>query len=73
MHEPGVFQHTLLRAFQLPQSCREVFLLRQIQGYTLLETAAILGISVEAAWDRLQRARREINRFEHADRLERAT
>jgi len=72
MEKPGAFQRSLLRVFQLPQAWREVFLLKQIQGFTLQETAAILGISLDAAWIRLQRARREINRLESAEASEHA-
>ena len=72
MQQPGVFQRTLLRAFQLPQAYRDVFLLKEIQGHTLEETAAILGISIDTAWIRLKRAQRVISRWENADRMERA-
>jgi len=40
-----------------------VFLLRDIQGHTLQEIAAILGISIETARVRLERARREIEQL----------
>jgi len=57
--KPGVFQLTLLRALELPRADREVFLLKEIQGYTLAEIAAILGISIDTALVRWKRARRE--------------
>jgi DNA-directed RNA polymerase specialized sigma24 family protein len=57
--KPGTFQLTLLRALELPKACREVFLLKEIQGYTLSEIAAMLGISMETALLRWKRARRE--------------
>ena len=49
MEEPGAFQCTLLRAFELPKAYREVFLLKEIQGHTLEEIAAILGIRIDTA------------------------
>ena len=60
MEEPGAFQCLLLRAFQLPRAYREVFLLSEIQGHTIAEIAATLGITVNTALVRLKRARREI-------------
>jgi len=60
METPGAFQCILLRAFDLAKPDREVFLLKEVQGYTLAQIAAILGISIDTALSRLQRARREI-------------
>lgn len=57
---PGAFQCTILRALELPRTHREVFLLRDIQGHTLQEIAAILGISIDTALERLNSAHREI-------------
>jgi RNA polymerase sigma factor (sigma-70 family) len=57
---PGAFQCTILRALELPKPHRDVFLLKDIQGHTLQEIAAILGISIETARVRLERARHEI-------------
>jgi DNA-directed RNA polymerase specialized sigma24 family protein len=57
---PGAFQCTILRALELPKPHRDVFLLKDIQGHTLQEIAAILGISIETARVRLERARYEI-------------
>lgn len=57
---PGAFQCTLLRALELPEAHRDVFLLKDVQGHSMAEIAARLGITVEAAWARLKRARREI-------------
>jgi len=57
---PGAFQCTILRALELPKPHRDVFLLKDIQGHTLQEIAAILGISLETARMRLERARNEI-------------
>jgi len=60
LHLPGVFQCTILRALELPKPHRDVFLLKDIQGHTLQEIAAILGISIETVQVRLERARDEI-------------
>jgi len=70
--QPGVFQCTILRALELPRTHREVFLLRDIQGHTLQEIAAILGISIETARVRLERARREIGQMADSGALGRA-
>lgn len=59
LEKPGAFQCLLLRAISLPKAYREVFLLKEIQGYTLVEIAAILGISTKTALLRWRRARRE--------------
>ncbi len=64
---PGVFQCTILRALELPRTHREVFLLGDIQGHTLQEIAGILGISLETARLRLERARREIGQLADSD------
>ena len=71
MREPGAFQCALLRAFQLPQAYREVFLLKDIQGYSLAEIAAILGISADTVLARLKRARFEVGRSGNSDGMER--
>ena len=70
--QPGAFQCTILRALELPRTHREVFLLRDIRGHTLQEIAAILGISIETARVRLQRARREIGHLADSDAIGRA-
>ena len=49
-----------------------MFLLRDIQGHTLQEIAAILGISLETAQVRLQRARRELGHLAGSDAIGRA-
>src|SRR5579864_3105844 len=61
LQEPGAFQHALLRALQLRRNYREVFLLKEIQGHSLAEIAAILGISLQTAQTRLTLAHREIS------------
>jgi len=63
--EPGgeqsrPFQLTLLRALLLPQPRRDVFLLKEIQGFTLPVVATVLGITKEAVRKHLRRAKREI-------------
>jgi RNA polymerase sigma factor (sigma-70 family) len=58
--EQASFQLTLLRAFQLPPACRDVFVLKDIQGYTLPEVAAALGITKDVVTKHLRRARREM-------------
>jgi DNA-directed RNA polymerase specialized sigma24 family protein len=70
MEQPGTFQRTLLRAFGLPKTYREVFLLKEIQGHTLAEIAVILGISIDTALVRLKRARREIGPIDDSDAME---
>ena len=69
--QPGAFQCTILRALELPRPHREVFLLGDIQGHTLQEIAATLGISIETARVRLQRARREIGYLADSDATKR--
>ena len=56
----------LLRAFELVKADRDVFLLKEIQGHTLSEIAAILGISIATAQLRLKRARREMGHLGHS-------
>lgn len=72
LDEPGAFQCAILRALELPKAHREVFLLSEIQGHTLEEIAAILGITLETARVRLLRARREIGRLWDSDAMGRA-
>ncbi len=71
MDEPGAFQCFLLRALQLPQTHRDVFLLKEIQGHSVAEIAAILGITIETALLRLKRAGREIGYGNHSEFAER--
>lgn len=54
------FQLTMLRAFLLPPACRDVFVLKEIQGYSLPEIAAVLGLSREDVTRHLRRAQREM-------------
>jgi RNA polymerase sigma-70 factor (ECF subfamily) len=52
----------------LPDGCREVFVLREIQGMSTSETAAVLGVSDDAVKTRLSRAKATLRR----DLLDRA-
>jgi DNA-directed RNA polymerase specialized sigma24 family protein len=61
--QPGAFQCAILRALELPQHHRDVFFLKEIQGHSLTETAAILGITAETARVRLKRAHRAIGQL----------
>ncbi len=70
VEQPGAFQLTLLRAFGLSKAYRDVFLLKDIQGHTLAEIAAMLGISIDTALVRLQSARREIGHWDDSDAIE---
>ena len=67
LDRPGAFQCAILRALELPKVYREVFLLKEIQGHSLAEIAAILGISIDTARVRLERARREIGHLDDSD------
>ena len=68
---PGAFQCLILRAFGLRKGYRDVFLLKEIQGHTLVEIAAILGISIDTALARWQSARREIGHLGDSEARER--
>jgi len=57
----GVIQAVLMHALQLRRSCREVFLLCDIQRHSLSDAASILGISQAVAKRRLQLARRRMD------------
>jgi len=72
MEKPGAFQLSILRALDLPKAYRDVFLLKEIQGHTFAEIAAILGISIDTALVRLKRARREIGHLGDSDAMEHA-
>jgi DNA-directed RNA polymerase specialized sigma24 family protein len=68
--QPGAFQCTILRALELRKEYRDVFLLKEIQGYTLAEVATILGISVDTVLARWKRARRDLGGVPGFDALE---
>ena len=72
LQQPGAFQCAILRALELPKAHREVFLLKEIQGHTLPEIAAILGITIDTARVRWKRARRTIGQFGDSDAKGRA-
>jgi DNA-directed RNA polymerase specialized sigma24 family protein len=57
----GVMQAVLMHALQLRRSCREIFLLCDIQRHSLSDAAAILGISQVSAKRRLRIARRRMD------------
>jgi len=69
---PGAFQCAVLRAFELPKRYRDVFLLKEIQGYKLTEIAAFLGISIDTALVRLKGAHREIGHLGDTFNMEHA-
>jgi hypothetical protein len=54
------FQGIVMRAFGLRPAFREVFLLCDIQGFTIAETAYMLAISPAIVTKRLHRARRDV-------------
>jgi len=57
----GTFQALVMQALQLRRIYREVFILRDIKGYSTGETATILGISEDSVMRRLGRARTQID------------
>jgi RNA polymerase sigma factor (sigma-70 family) len=63
LERPGAFQLAVLQALELPRHYRDVFFLKDIQGHSLIEIAAILGITTETARVRLRRARRAIGQL----------
>ena len=69
---PVALRCAVLRAFGLPKGYRDVFLLKEIQGYTLAEIAAILGISIDTVAGRLKSAHREIGHLGDFDAMEQA-
>ena len=56
----GVMQAVALHALQLRRAYREVFVLCDIQGHSIRDTASILGISPAAVMTRLLRARHQM-------------
>jgi len=54
------FPILVAHAFGLPTELRKVFLLCEVRGYTIEETANTLGITPIVATLRLDRARREM-------------
>lgn len=72
LEKPGAFQCLLLRAFELPKAYRDAYLLKEVQGCSHDEIAAILGISVDAVHARLKRAHRAIGRLDNSGAMEHA-
>jgi DNA-directed RNA polymerase specialized sigma24 family protein len=70
IEEPGAFQRMVLRALELPKIYREVLLMKEIQGHSLAEIAASLGISIDTAVARLKHARREIGQLGDSGAME---
>jgi DNA-directed RNA polymerase specialized sigma24 family protein len=60
------FQALVMQALQLRRIYREVFILRDIRGYSTQETAEILGISEGSVVRRLARARVQMDLDEQA-------
>ncbi len=58
--QQGAFQGIVMRAFGLRPAFREVFLLCDVQGFTIAETAYLLSISPAVVIKRLHRARRDV-------------
>ena len=54
------FQALVMQALQLRRTHREVFILCDIRGYSVAETASMLCISEESVVRRLARARNEM-------------
>ena len=54
------FQALVMQALQLRRAHREVFILCDIRGYSVAETASMLEISEESVVRRLARARSEM-------------
>jgi RNA polymerase sigma factor (sigma-70 family) len=52
---------------RLSEDRRVIFILHEVEGYSLPEAAALLGISVTAAKKRAWRARRELERLARGD------
>ncbi len=56
----GVLQAVVMHALQLRRDCREVYLLCDIQGCSITETAATLGMTIDVVIRRLKRARSQM-------------
>ncbi len=52
---------------QIPDKQRAVFILHEVEGYSLPEVAALLGISVTAAKKRVWRARKKLERLAYKE------
>ena len=61
--EPAqLFQLTMLRALLLPPRCRDVFVLKEVHGYSPAEIAIALGISTTDVKRHLRKAMREVGK-----------
>jgi DNA-directed RNA polymerase specialized sigma24 family protein len=58
--DTGAFQFIVIQAFQLHRMYRDVFLLKDVKGYTSSEVALLLGISRRTVLTRLREARRQM-------------
>jgi len=58
---PNEFKRVVMRAFDLDPARREVFLLCDIQGFTIGEAAFLLDVNPDVVSMRLNQARRELN------------
>ena len=56
----GVMQAVLMHAWQLRRDCREVYVLCEIQGCSITETASTLGVTADVVLKRLRRARTQM-------------
>ena len=56
-----LFQLTMLRALLLPPRCRDVYVLKEMHGYTPDEIATALGMSASVVKRHLRRAMREMS------------
>ncbi len=56
----GVLQAVLMNAWQLRRECREVYVLCDIQGCSVTETADTLGMTLETVMTRLKSARSQM-------------
>jgi len=59
--EQGQFQRVVMHAFGLRPAWREVFLLCDVQGFTIAEAAIILGLGPVVVATRLDQARRQMD------------
>jgi len=59
--QQGQFQRTVIHAFGLRPAWREVFLLCDVQGFTIAEAAIILGLGPAVVTTRLDQARHQMN------------
>ena len=57
----GVLQAVVMNALQLRRDWRDVYVLCDIQGRSITETAATLGVAVDVVVRRLKRARSQMD------------